>query len=153
MGIGLRLSNMASLGLLAEEDSLAEFKQWLFDHDAYVFTMNGFPYGGFHNTVVKDEVHAPDWTTVERVDYTLRLFRILGELLPEGLQGGISTSPLSYKPWHAAGEARNNARAIATENILTVAAALFKIHRSAGVLMHLDIEPEPDGFLESGREL
>jgi len=31
-------------------------------------------------------------------------------------------------------------------------AALFKIHRSAGVLMHLDIEPEPDGFLESGRE-
>ncbi|QEM03513.1 xylose isomerase [Mucilaginibacter rubeus] len=152
MGIGLRLSNMASLGLLAEEDNLAEFKQWLFDHDAYVFTMNGFPYGGFHNTVVKDEVHAPDWTTVERVDYTLRLFHILAELLPEGLQGGISTSPLSYKPWHAAGEARNNTRAIATENILTVAAALFKIHRSAGVLMHLDIEPEPDGFLESGRE-
>lgn len=74
MGIGLRLSNMASLGLLAEEDNLAEFKQWLSDHDAYVFTMNGFPYGGFHNTVVKDEVHAPDWTTVERVDYTLRLF-------------------------------------------------------------------------------
>lgn len=152
MGIGLRLSNMASLGLLAEEDNLAEFKQWLSDHNGYVFTMNGFPYGGFHNTVVKDEVHAPDWTTVERVDYTLRLFRILGELLPEGLQGGISTSPLSYKPWHAAGEARNKARAIATENILTVAAALFKIHRSAGVLMHLDIEPEPDGFLESGRE-
>lgn len=152
MGIGLRLSNMASLGLLAEEDNLAEFKQWLSDHDAYVFTMNGFPYGGFHNTVVKDEVHAPDWTTVERVDYTLRLFHILAELLPEGLQGGISTSPLSYKPWHAAGEARNKARAIATENILTVMAALFKIYSSAGVLMHLDIEPEPDGFLESGRE-
>lgn len=152
MGIGLRLSNMASLGLLAEEDNLAEFKQWQSDHDAYVFTMNGFPYGGFHNTVVKDEVHAPDWTTVERVDYTLRLFHILGELLPEGLQGGISTSPLSYKPWHAVGEPRNTAKAIATENILTVAAALFEIHRSAGVLMHLDIEPEPDGFLESGRE-
>lgn len=34
MGIGLRLSNMASLGLLAEEDNLAEFKQWQSDHDA-----------------------------------------------------------------------------------------------------------------------
>src|SRR6476660_926361 len=67
MGIGLRLSNLASLEIVTE-GKLAEFQQWLREHDAYVFTMNGFPYGGFHDTVVKDQVHAPDWTTDERVD-------------------------------------------------------------------------------------
>ncbi len=75
MGIGLRLSNEASLELIKKEN-LSEFKEWLKEQDAYVFTMNGFPYGGFHNTIVKDQVHTPDWTTSERVDYTLRLFHI-----------------------------------------------------------------------------
>ncbi len=69
MGIGLRLSNIASLELSAKEH-LSKFKEWLNEQDAYVFTMNGFPYGGFHNTVVKDQVHAPDWTTADRLDYT-----------------------------------------------------------------------------------
>ncbi|GAA4311925.1 metabolite traffic protein EboE [Mucilaginibacter gynuensis] len=152
MGIGLRLSNIASVGLLEQEANLLEFKQWLSDNGAYVFTMNGFPFGGFHHTVVKDQVHAPDWTTDERLDYTLRLFNILAKLLPAGLDGGISTSPLSYKPWHAEGEARNSAKEIATKNIITVAAELYKIYQATGVLLHLDIEPEPDGFLESGPE-
>src|SRR5688500_9648995 len=61
MGIGLRLSNDASLEL-EKEHNLSAFKQWLTENDAYVFTMNGFPYGGFHHTRVKDQVHAPDWT-------------------------------------------------------------------------------------------
>ncbi|MBO9684737.1 MAG: xylose isomerase, partial [Flavisolibacter sp.] len=61
-GIGLRLSNTASLELRKEEN-LKEFQQWLKEQDCYVFTMNGFPYGGFHNTTVKDKVHQPDWTT------------------------------------------------------------------------------------------
>lgn len=152
MGVGLRLSNLASLGLLEEEDNVAEFSQWLSDNHAYVFTMNGFPYGGFHDTIVKDQVHAPDWTTTDRLEYTLRLFDILSKLLPNGSQGGISTSPLSYKPWHAASEARNAAKAVATKNILTVAESLFHKYRLTGILMHLDIEPEPDGFLESGPE-
>src|ERR1051325_4117885 len=81
-GIGLRLSNDASLDLIRDE-VLTEFKQWLAREDCYVFTMNGFPYGGFHRTVVKDNVHRPDWTTQARVDYTLRLINILAALLPE----------------------------------------------------------------------
>lgn len=64
-----------------------------------MFTMNGFPYGGFHHQEVKDKVHQPDWTTADRLGYTVRLAKVLAELLPEGMEGGISTSPLSYKPW------------------------------------------------------
>lgn len=151
MGIGLRLSNVASIEL-EQPENLAWFKQWLADNDAYVFTMNGFPYGEFHHTVVKDQVHAPDWTTKLRVDYTLRMFRILAQLLPKGMDGGISTSPLSYRHWHKTTEQLQQATDIATQNILQVAAGLIKQYRETAAVMHLDIEPEPDGILETGEE-
>lgn len=151
MGIGLRLSNLASLDLM-EEKALNDFLEWLSENQAYVFTMNGFPYGGFHHTRVKDQVHAPDWTSKERVDYTLRLFHILAELIPDGMDGGVSTSPLSYKPWFETKESMAAAKDQATENILIVAEQLYTIWERSGIVLHLDIEPEPDGLLESGRE-
>ncbi|NOW93616.1 metabolite traffic protein EboE [Mucilaginibacter sp. SG564] len=151
MGIGLRLSNQASVEIL-DDGHLEEFKQWLQVVGGYVFTMNGFPYGGFHHTRVKDQVHAPDWTTKERMAYTIRLFNILAVLLPEGMDGGISTSPLTYKPWFTTAEESEQAKNIATQNILSVVEALHYIYESTGTLLHLDIEPEPDGFLESGPE-
>lgn len=151
MGIGLRLSNTASIELLTG-NNLKEFKDWLFLNNAYVFTMNGFPYGEFHSTVVKSNVHAPDWTTTERVSYTIRLIEILAELLPEGIDGGISTSPLSYKYWHLDDHQLKDVAEIATQNILKIAEVLVDTHRTRGKLIHLDIEPEPDGLLENGPE-
>lgn len=151
MGIGLRLSNSASIDLL-DSEALKSFKNWLNQQQAYVFTMNGFPYGDFHHVVVKDQVHAPDWTSQERVDYTLRLFKILAELLPEGMEGGISTSPLSYRFWFSSDELAKEAKEKATRHIIQVAEELFKIKSESGIIMHLDIEPEPDGLLETGAE-
>ena len=151
MGIGLRLSNLASIELL-EENHLEIFKQWLAQEGGYVFTMNGFPYGGFHHTRVKDQVHAPDWTTRDRVEYTLRLAAILSQLLPANMDGGISTSPLSYKPWFKDALEREKATVTATAHILEVAEGLAKIYKKTAKIIHLDIEPEPDGFLESGPE-
>ena len=152
MGIGLRLSHVASLELIKEEN-LSVFKDWLKDQNAYVFTMNGFPYGSFHHTVVKDHVHSPDWTTNERVEYTKRLFNILKELLPAGMDGGISTSPLTYRHWFGhSPEALKQAKETATRNILQVVEQLIQIKKSTNQVLHLDIEPEPDGLLETGDE-
>jgi hypothetical protein len=151
MGIGLRLSNEASLDLVAP-GNLPVFRAWLKDNDAYVFTMNGFPYGGFHHTRVKDQVHVPDWTTPQRAAYTLRLFRILEELLPEGMDGGISTSPLSYRRWFATPGENLAAREKATVHVLDILCALITTYRATGKCLHLDIEPEPDGLLETGQE-
>jgi hypothetical protein len=151
MGIGLRLSNQASVEILTGTN-MQQFKEWLFESNAYVFTMNGFPYGGFHDTVVKDQVHAPDWTTSNRMAYTLRLFNILTTLIPKGMEGGISTSPLSYKHWFDTSVELEKAKFIATKKILLVAEELSKIYEQTGILFHLDIEPEPDGILETGRE-
>ncbi len=152
MGIGLRLSHQASEELL-KNHSLADFKAWLTENDCYTFTFNGFPYGGFHRQVVKDEVHQPDWTTRQRLEYTLRLFNILEELLPAGMDGGISTSPLSYKFWHADPQAINQVKAKATQHLAEIAVHLYKIQQQTGKFLHLDIEPEPDGLLENTQEV
>lgn len=149
-GIGLRLSNIASLELRKQENFEA-FQAWLAKNDCYVFTMNGFPYGGFHHKVVKDQVHAPDWLSSDRVAYTIRLAQILAALVPEGLDGGISTSPLSYKFWHNE-EQLPDIFERATFNILQVVDQLVQIKKVTGKLIHLDIEPEPDGLLGDGKE-
>jgi hypothetical protein len=137
---------------LIQDQNLSQFKQWLRDQDCYVFTLNGFPYGGFHHTIVKDNVHAPDWTTAQRADYTIRLAEILAALLPEGMEGGLSTSPLSYRHWHKTAEEKAAAFERSTAAVLQVVAALIRLKQTTGKTVHLDIEPEPDGLLESGVE-
>ena len=149
-GIGLRLSNTASIELQKQE-TLSSFIQWLKKNDCYVFTMNGFPYGSFHHTIVKDKVHAPDWTKQERVDYTIRLAEILSVLLPDGIEGGISTSPLTYRHWHSV-EQLDNIFKTTTSHILEVVVHLVEIKTKTSKIIHIDIEPEPDGLLESGIE-
>ena len=143
-GVGLRLSGLASAQLL-EGDELARLKADLDAWGCYVFTMNGFPYGPFHGETVKADVHAPDWRDDERVAYTLRLVDALAELLPEGLDGGISTSPLSYAAWVE--PVSDAVWEQLTANIVAVADRLVRLHGEHNILIHLDIEPEPDGLL------
>lgn len=149
-GIGLRLSGIESTELL-QGQRLVEFRSFLDDRGLYVFTLNGFPHGPFHGQPVKAEVHAPDWRTEERVRYTLRLIEILAALLPEGMDGGISTSPLSYKYWISPGGSAT--WELLVLNVVRVAEQLVHVHETQGKLIHLDIEPEPDGLLEDGKEL
>ena len=70
-----------------------------------------------------------------RVAYTLDLIRILQALLPEGLDGGVSTTPLSYKAWWA--DAGPEAWETMTRNVVRVAdgacanpARAWNAHRS-----------------------
>ncbi len=151
-GLGLRLSNKASEEL-NEGNNFAVFKAWLSQHNLYVFTMNGFPYGNFHNERVKDDVHTPDWTTTERLVYTKRLFNQLAELLPDGMSGGISTSPISYKYWHTTEEDKQKAFEVGAQQLSEIVLQLFDIENTTAKYLHLDIEPEPDGLLENSEEV
>ncbi|EKJ86323.1 hypothetical protein CLV96_3488 [Leptospira meyeri] len=146
MGLGLRLSNEASLELMNPR-AMAELKDWLKKVDIYVFLINGFPYGGFHKTIVKENVYRPDWATKERFDYTLRLFSILSELLPQGLDGGVSTPPLSYFYFDSNESLRKDRISSATKQIVDVVIHLIQMKKNRGQNLHLDIEPEPDGIL------
>src|SRR5205823_12215691 len=64
--LGLRLSHRASVEL-SEPETLLSFQRWLEKNSCYIFTINGFPYGQFHGTRVKEQVYRPDWTAPERL--------------------------------------------------------------------------------------
>ena len=98
--IGLRLSARAAEELL-EGERLETFASWLEDSQTYVFTINGFPYGDFHGTRVKEKVYQPDWTTAERLNYTKQLFEIVARLAPSDCGGSVSTLPGSFKEFGA----------------------------------------------------
>ena len=149
-GLGLRLSAQAAQEMAGPQ--VGTFREWLADNDCYVFTLNGFPYGAFHDTVVKDQVHRPDWTTRERVTYTIQLFDLLSQLLPTGVDGGISTSPLSYRPWFTTAEAVRRATEQCVRHLMEVVLHLARIKARTGQSLHLDLEPEPDGLIETSQE-
>ena len=148
-GLGLRLSAREARELL-EGDRLPQFRAFLDREGLYVALLNGFPYGPFHGTPVKANVYAPDWRDYARVDYTLDLVRVLAALAPRDVDGGVSTAPLSYKPWMAGRD--NDDWTTITRNVVRVAEALIRLHRGAGAFIHLDIEPEPDCSLENTDE-
>jgi len=147
-GLGLRLSAQAA-GELAEPAAMGEFRDFLACENLYVFTINGFPYGQFHDTAVKESVYRPDWRTRERREYTIALADILAALLPEGLTGSISTAPCSYKPWITGDR---DVRAMA-ETLCDVVAHLADLHRATGREIVLALEPEPDCYVENTDEV
>lgn len=148
-GLGLRLSAHEARELL-DGDRLDRFRAFLDREGLYVALINGFPYGPFHGEPVKTTVYAPDWRDPARLAYTLDLVNILGHLLPAGIDGGVSTSPLSYKPWMA--DAGPDAWETIAHHLSSVAEALVEMRRERGALIHLDIEPEPDCALENTDE-
>ena len=107
--IGLRLSNLAAQEL-SDAATLQEFQKWLEQNQCYVFTINGFPFGRFHGARVKEQVYAPDWTSPERLAYTNRLFDLLAELVPPGVEGSVSTLPGSFKEFITAPEQEKEIR-------------------------------------------
>jgi sugar phosphate isomerase/epimerase len=147
-GIGLRLSARDARELL--DGQIDDFRAFLDREGLYVALINGFPFGSFHRTAVKADVYAPDWRDEARVAYTLDLVRILAALLPPGLDGGVSTAPLSYKAWMPADD--RTGWELVTRNVARVAVELARLRRDRGLTIHLDIEPEPDCCLENTDE-
>jgi hypothetical protein len=98
-GVGLRLSAAAARSLRGPE-ALARFVDFLRRNDLYVFTLNGFPYGPFHGTRVKEDVYLPDWRDEARLEYTNALADLLAAMVPAGGDScsSISTVPGAFKP-------------------------------------------------------
>ncbi len=144
-GLGLRISALAADELLAETGAIEAFKQFLDDADCYAFTINGFPFGQFHETAVKHKVYQPDWREQARVAYTLKLAEILAAVLPEGVSGSISTVPCSYKAWI---KTDDDMRAMVA-NVCDVAVACDELLARTGRCVTIALEPEPDCYLET----
>jgi len=145
-GLGLRIAKEASVELKNSE-KLQQLKACMEAQDCYAFTINGFPFGAFHQTRVKEHVYQPDWSSPERLDYSKDLFDHLAFLLPEGGEGSVSTVPLGYK----FSEAKPSFTAY-SKHLSEMALHLHHIEQETGKLVHLGLEPEPDCVLETTAE-
>ena len=145
-GVGLRLS-AAAAATLARPAELEAFRAFLDDHGLYVFTINGFPYGPFHGTRVKEEVYLPDWLDDERLAYSDRLADLLAALLPAdpGLEGSVSTVPGAFKG-RVRGAADEERMA---DLMIRHAAGLHRLRERTGRTVSLALEPEPCCHMET----
>jgi len=144
MGVGLWLAQPAAEELL-EQNRVGEFKDWLDENGLLAFTFNGFPYGDFHQHVVKHKVYEPDWKQESRLEYTQTLATILSQLLPaDDSEASISTLPLGWPSMFCSSpEDWHDAASTAGRRLLHLVRFLAELESKTGRLIHVDIEPEP----------
>jgi hypothetical protein len=145
LGVGLWLPAPAAARLACEEAEVTRLRAALDRCGLEVVTLNGFPYRGFHDPVVKRAVYHPDWLDPARAAYTLDLARVLVALLPDDVdEGTISTLPLAWRdPWD--GDRAAAARAA----LESVAGELAQLASASGRRVRLGLEPEPGCVLET----
>jgi hypothetical protein len=148
MGVGLWLSAAAARKLRAEQQTEA-FADWLGEVGLVPFTFNGFPHGDFHQPVVKHRVYEPTWWEQARLDYTLDLIAIQHTLLPDGMEGSISTLPIAW------GQPKPEDEQLfeAAMQLHKVASRLQHLERERGRLIYLCLEPEPGCYLQHSADV
>ncbi|MEU5781810.1 metabolite traffic protein EboE [Micromonospora lupini] len=145
LGLGLWLAAPVAAELAADPVLRLRLRAELDARGLEVVTLNGFPYAAFQAPVVKQDVYHPDWTTEQRLTYTLDLARVLADLLPDdAARGSISTLPLAWRqPW-------DTDRADAARRRLDqLAAGLAAVQRDTGREVRVAFEPEPGCVVES----
>ncbi|GMG84136.1 metabolite traffic protein EboE [Paralimibaculum aggregatum] len=142
---GLRISGRA-LSELADPAARAELNALLAEGGLRPSTVNGFPYGPFHGTRVKEDVYQPDWRGDTRLAYTNALAELMAELAAEGETVSLSTVPGTFRPLGAGAEAEMAGR------MLAAAAHCARLAGETGRVVALAIEPEPCCFLETIEE-
>ncbi len=145
LSIGTWLSADAVHTLRREPAALARLREGLARAGGEVVTVNAFPYGAFQAPVVKHAVYHPDWTTAERLAYTVDAAWVLARLLPDDVaRGSISTLPLAWRePWDEA------SAAAARGNLATLTDELAAIERETGRSIQVGLEPEPGCVVET----
>ncbi|WP_142003958.1 metabolite traffic protein EboE [Amycolatopsis cihanbeyliensis] len=145
LGVGLWLAAEVAAGLAADRSARRRLAAELSARGLAVQTLNAFPYGGFHNEVVKHDVYVPAWTSPARLRYTMDCVTVLADLLaPEAGYGSISTLPLGWRePWGTGEDLRCGA---AFEEVCRV----LRTSLSRGERpIRLAVEPEPGCVLDT----
>lgn len=143
-GVGLYLPAAVATALAAP-DQLATLGDFLVEHQLDPFTYNAFPFTGFHEDGLKEDVFRPTWTEESRVEFTLAVANVATALAARGINHGpdehvsISTHTGMFGAWVKGKQdleacARNMARCVA---------AFAEIEASGGPRIVLSLEAEP----------
>lgn len=141
---GLWISALAE-SKLQQKSARSAFLSLLQRSGLRLTSLNGFPYGQFHDRAVKAEVYLPSWAEPKRLAYSLNLAHILAQGLPPDChQGVISSVPLGYTAtWNPTLQQR------AEYQLRELTASLAQLHRESGKKIVFCLEMEPDCVLET----
>ncbi|TWT57934.1 hypothetical protein KOR42_13020 [Thalassoglobus neptunius] len=145
---GLWLPASAIAQIQEHSAKVSQLQNVLQEGDLVCYTLNTFPYGNFHSERVKEQVYLPDWTTEERLAYTISCAHVLAELMPEGTEGSLSTVPLGFKGFQRPSDFDDQC----IQNLLKLTEELDRLHDETGKVIRLAIEPEPLCVLETTPE-
>lgn len=144
LGVGLWLPAGLARQLAGSAADRAALRDVLDAEGLQLHTINAFPYGGFHNEVVKLEVYKPTWAERERLEYTLDCAEVLAAFLPEDTAGSISTLPLAWRePW------TTNHDDAATAAFAELSSRLRDLRERTGKTVRIAVEPEPGCVLDT----
>lgn len=145
LGLGLWLARDVATALTEDPAALRRLRRELDARGLEVVTLNGFPYRGFQQPVVKRAVYRPDWTRRARLDYTLDLARLLTRLLPDDVdEGSVSTLPLGWRtPW------QHEQQVAARSHLDELTGQLAKTAADHGRTIRVGLEPEPGCIVET----
>ncbi|WP_111640443.1 metabolite traffic protein EboE [Marinimicrobium alkaliphilum] len=146
LALGLRIAGQAAGEI--DATAIADFRAWCKKHNAYLLTINGFPFGAFHDQRVKENVYLPDWREQQRVDYTQVLADIATHLQPDADAISISTVPIAFKQGF-----NDEDWPRVFDNLRQVLTHLVNLYDSTGIKITLAIEPEPGCVLETTDEV
>ncbi len=143
--VGLWLPAGLAGALAADQALRTKLRAELDARGLEVYTLNAFPYGGFHDEVVKHSVYLPEWTSPRRLEYTVDCAKVLADLLPDSATyGSISTLPLAWRdPWGAEDDD------LATAALGELTEVLGGMARANGRPIRLAVEPEPGCVLDT----
>jgi hypothetical protein len=149
LGVGLWLSAPVARALATDAAATGRLRSELDSRGLEVVTLNGFPYRGFQDEVVKHRVYHPDWTEPARLAYTADLTEVLARLLPDdAARGSISTLPLAWRhPWSG------DRQTLAAEQFDRLADHLHALRERTGRQIRVGVEPEPGCVIETTTEL
>lgn len=151
--IGLWLSARAASQLAESAAGAPALRERLEGHGLSVVTLNAFPYGHFHDQVVKHRVYEPSWCDARRVLYTAGLADLLPDLLAPGVRSAsISTLPLGWRG-HLASQGCGAGVGVASALLEQVVRHLAAIEDRTGVRVTVDLEPEPGCMLDRAEDV
>lgn len=144
--IGLWIPDSASREI---EKDVENFREFLSRHGLQAYTINGFPFDNFHQPIVKHQVYLPTWADASRLQYTLRLARILAGLISEDAAvGSISTLPIGWKTGDDAATVE-----AAGVHFRELAQGLAEIESTTGRRIVVAIEPEPGCLMDCSEDV
>lgn len=145
---GLWLPDEMTRQLSEQPALIARLGELLAGEGLICYTLNAFPFGNFHSERVKENVYLPDWSEPARAEYTVRCAEILSQILPEGVEGSISTVPLAFKERELPSDFLDQC----CDALIQTARQLDDLHDRTGKVIRLAIEPEPLCVLETTPE-